>query len=296
MHFASARVKLGPCEVHARALTPAMRHASSMAKNSARVQVFVDKLLRTLMAEHHLDRTAMAERLDISDSLLGNLLGRSRPASFSVQNAISEGFGLSLDAIKGFDVSESLDLEPSRQISEPGSGQPRIVRLDSYVEDDGNIRGPLAHKYGADDPDIAELGRLTDYGHMQRGEPEEFRHVQVVNVPIGVDILDVRATFWTMDGDRVQDHCGPGWVLYVEPGNVPARDDEDLVIAVHPGNKTEPAQTRLVRYRPGERGLVNLWPLDWNPKGVVNLLQGWRVTGRVVERGNPRTVDHRLRG
>lgn len=184
--------------------------------------------------------------------------------------------------------------EPGRPVSESRSGTESTYRLDTMIRDaSGAVRGPIALRYAAHDETTRNLARRVGQEAGRRAGSSDARSVSLAGVPRGSDLIDVRVPIVVRDGGAIVDWMGPGWVLVVEPGERPASPDEDLVIAAldaDPDAEVLEDKCRLFHYRE-DRGVGFLWPLDFDPAGVVNTSQGWRVVGRVVERRKAASVD-----
>jgi len=176
---------------------------------------------------------------------------------------------------------------PDEPAARGRTGELRTYRLTTVVQSpEGDVQGPVALELGAISEDTRELARRAAQEAGRRSGQSDARTVELAGVPRGAGLIDVRVPIIVREADQVVDYLGPGWVLVVEPGDRPARDDEDLVIAALEADMTADElidHVRLFHYRE-DRGVGFLWPLDFNPRGVVNTRQGWKVVGRIVER------------
>lgn len=291
MHIASRTVKQLECDVHNHAIDPEMRHASTVGNNRARIKIYVDKLLERLMKENELDRAQLAERLDISLPLVGNLINRSRSASVSVQNAISTAFGISLDAIKAFDATGGAELptEPERQVSQPRTGDVRDFRLDSKIDEHGAVSGPGAWKY--QDKGRSKT-RPTGAGRREAKDAPPIE-VRELYVPKGCDVLivDSDKDVEFRRNDRTTEFLRGRELFIVRPGAEAENgklvlamhdqdpDDDDIVV----GDPDSADGVFLMRFeRQGE--LETLLPLDGNPKRRRIVGAGWKIVASVIER------------
>ena len=255
-------------------------------------------------------QSAFAAAAGISKQHLYGVL-RGRGVSPDTEDGLARALGITRaklidpeDAVFVSALEDAISAEPFRtdepdtSAAEQGTGLIRDYALESYVDTNAVVRGPIG-TLGATGP-AAGLAEALKHQKGHRHAPANNRVVSLAGVPRGTHLVELRVPLEVWIEGKCVASMPAGRILVVDPEAKPGNQQPlELVVAVRdPDMFAEPTKdnpqpsigrSRLMRYEPGPRGNVLLYPLDSDQ--AVTLASGWRIVGVVTDERWPQRAS-----